>query len=885
MKTLSLNNSASVAQIRPAGRAITERFTSIIHLDSGGQVLKKHLLALVLLIAPAAWAQTITVNASTPIRTIPMTMYGGNLQAWDGTQDGNNAKFNALMKASGRKYQRIIGGSWSNGHLWSDIEELNSPFGSAAWKVSYQEFLNLLTALNESGQTTPPTFQPIVNFPGIWYQDVNGNAIAHGHQAAVDAAVDWVLDQSGRSVTAQYWEIGNEVYGPWEAGWFSGINGTYYGDYYADFHLGMKEANPNIKIGAVAYEADVNGLYDWYTGRWTYDLLRAAFAKGVVPDYLIIHQYPGSGQPASYNSTLLSTDVNNIGVFTSQLNAMVTDAIGSQYVGQVKYAMTEWDAGDLESPLYQRTRAYINAMFHTQYILEMCKNNWVVSNAWTPAELDNSNWRVNPVWWAHPLLVHYFGRDMVQASSSDADVRAYAAKDATGALTLFMVNNSSTVSKTASIMISGFTGSTSGQRWLIAPAGVTVAGGSSNARDNNDLSINGVASPSPLVAPSFPAQSVLTGSSFSVTLPANNMMLIRIPPPSGDVTPPPVPTGLVATAGYRTVALNWNDVSASDLKGYRVYRGTTSGNLVPVALATTSDYTDNDVVNGTTYYYSVTAVDQTFNASASSGQVLATPSAPPQGPFGGTAWAIPGVIEAENYDVGGEGFAYHDLTVGNSGGQYRTEDDVDVEACTDTGGGFNVGWADTGEWLEYTVNVAATGSYNIVVRAASATTGSTFSIQVDGVTVAGPLSVPNTGSWQTWTNVTASGINLTAGQRVVRVTFDGSAWNFNKMTFSSGGGGGTPTAPSSLAASAVSANQINLTWADNSSNEVTFELLRATNSAFTANVVTTTLGANATNTSATGLAARTTYYFRVRATNASGASVYSNTASARTKNR
>lgn len=732
-------------------------------------------------------AQTITVNAASPIRNIPMTMYGGNLVAWDGTQDGNNPNFNALMKASGRKFQRMPGGSWSNGHLWSDIEELNSPYGSATWKVSYQESLNLLTALNETGQTTPPTFQPCVNFPGIWYQDVNGNAIAHGHQAAVDAAAAWVQDQKGRPVSAQYWEIGNENYGPWEVGWFSGINGTYYGDYFADFSLAMKAVSPTIKVGAVAYEADVNGLYDWYTGYWTRDLLTAAKAKNVVPDFLIIHQYPGSGQRASYNSTLLSTDVNNIAVFTSQLNGMVANSIGSQYVGQIKYAMTEWDAGEETdrsgNVVYARTKAYVNAMFHTQYILEMCKNNWEVSNAWTPAELDPSTWRVNPVWWAHPLLIHYFGRDMVQATSSDSLVRAYAAKDSTGALTLFLVNNSSTASKTATINISGFSGAAAGQRWLVAPSGVKVTGGTTNGRDKNNLSINGVASPSPLVAASFPAQSITTGSSFSVTLPANNMILVRIPTPTGDVTPPATPTGLTGTAGYRTVALNWNDVSASDLKGYRVYRGTSPSTLVPLVLTTTSDYTDNNVVNGTTYYYAVTAVDRTFNASAQSSQASVTPTAPPQGPYGGVAWAIPGVIQAENYDVGGESFAYHDTTLGNTPGQYRTDEDVDVEACTDTGGGFDVGWIDAGEWLEYTVNVGSTRAYNIVARVSSGTTGGAFSIQVDGVTVAGPFTVPNTGGWQTFIDITASGVNLTAGQHVLRVTATGSGYNFNKLTF------------------------------------------------------------------------------------------------------
>jgi hypothetical protein len=99
-------------------------------------------------------------------------------------------------------------------------------------------------------------------------------------------------------------------------------------------------------------------------------------------------------------------------------------------------------------------------------------------------------------------------------------------------------------------------------------------------------------------------------------------------------------------------------------------------------------------------------------------------------------------------------------------------------------------------------------------------------------------------------------------------------------------GASTPTvpgAPGSLAATATSTSQVNLTWADNSNNEAGFTIERATNNAFSAGLTSATVGANATSYSATGLAASTTYYFRVRATNAAGASANSNTASATTQ--
>jgi len=102
-------------------------------------------------------------------------------------------------------------------------------------------------------------------------------------------------------------------------------------------------------------------------------------------------------------------------------------------------------------------------------------------------------------------------------------------------------------------------------------------------------------------------------------------------------------------------------------------------------------------------------------------------------PFSGTPIAVPGSFEAENFDLGGEGVAYHDNVPGNAGGQYRLSEDVDIILSTDAlGGGYVVNNFETGEWLAYTINVAATAQYNVELRASSRFSTSAFHIEVDG---------------------------------------------------------------------------------------------------------------------------------------------------------
>lgn len=96
-----------------------------------------------------------------------------------------------------------------------------------------------------------------------------------------------------------------------------------------------------------------------------------------------------------------------------------------------------------------------------------------------------------------------------------------------------------------------------------------------------------------------------------------------------DTTPPAAPNGLTAMAGNSLIVLDWNDNRENDLASYNLYR---DGKILTSGLVE-STFTDDDLVNGITYTYAVTAVDENNNESALSPAIQATPEQPPVGPF------------------------------------------------------------------------------------------------------------------------------------------------------------------------------------------------------------------------------------------------------------
>jgi probable HAF family extracellular repeat protein len=150
--------------------------------------------------------------------------------------------------------------------------------------------------------------------------------------------------------------------------------------------------------------------------------------------------------------------------------------------------------------------------------------------------------------------------------------------------------------------------------------------------------------------------------------------------------------------------------------------------------------------------------------------VTFTPTAPQSTPFTGSPIALPGTVQAEDFDNGGEGVAYHDTTAGNSGGRYRATD-VDVQPTTDSGGGYNVGWMAPGEWLAYSVNVAAAATYRLDLRIAASGEGGRVHVEFNGVDKTGPITIPNTNGWQSWSTLHTQ-VALSAGAQKMRVVVD-----------------------------------------------------------------------------------------------------------------
>lgn len=152
----------------------------------------------------------------------------------------------------------------------------------------------------------------------------------------------------------------------------------------------------------------------------------------------------------------------------------------------------------------------------------------------------------------------------------------------------------------------------------------------------------------------------------------------------------------------------------------------------------------------------------------------------PRAPFLGQPFTPPTVIEAEQFDLGGEGIAYHDTTPQNEKNEYRKTEGVDI-GVNETG--YQVGVTKAGEWLEYSIRAETAGTYGLKLKYASQVNG-TVHLEMDGVNVTGPIST-YTGGWLTWAYTNEKTFELSEGDHRLRLVMDkevsGSVGNFDHM--------------------------------------------------------------------------------------------------------
>lgn len=149
------------------------------------------------------------------------------------------------------------------------------------------------------------------------------------------------------------------------------------------------------------------------------------------------------------------------------------------------------------------------------------------------------------------------------------------------------------------------------------------------------------------------------------------------------------------------------------------------------------------------------------------------------GPYNGTPASIPGKIEAEEYDFGGQGVAYSDEDSENRGEAFRN-DGVDIYAAAT---GYSIGYNQEGEWLNYTVDVKETSKYTVSISAATDNASASCQLLIDGKSITGEISAPNTGSFKDYRTVIARTGEISAGQHTLQLKITSSWLDIDYMTF------------------------------------------------------------------------------------------------------
>lgn len=111
---------------------------------------------------------------------------------------------------------------------------------------------------------------------------------------------------------------------------------------------------------------------------------------------------------------------------------------------------------------------------------------------------------------------------------------------------------------------------------------------------------------------------------------------------------------------------------------------------------------------------------------------------------------------------------------------YSSNNGVQLEGTSDTGGGQSVGYIDSGDWMAYnSISIPTSGTYYIDYRVASATGGGKLSLDLNGgATVLGSMDIPNTGGWQNWHTITQT-VNINAGTYNFGIYASAGSWNIN----------------------------------------------------------------------------------------------------------
>ncbi|HRG23197.1 MAG TPA: alpha-L-arabinofuranosidase [Chitinophagaceae bacterium] len=464
---------------------------------------------------PAAAGVTVTVDRSNVLTKVPRSFASNNANLWM----GQLVTETSLMTHITNLHPHLIrfpGGSISDVFFWNALP--NTPPSDApaqlvqdngtsvaagfwygkntdSWTFSVDNYYSMLQQTGNKGMIT-------INY-GYARYGTGANPVAR----AAHLAADWVRYDNGRT---QYWEIGNENFGNWEAGYRINtannqdgqpefLTGQLYGQHFKVFADSMRKAaqeiSKTIYIGAVMSES---APLSWWTPtatNWNSGLTSAA---GNYPDFYIVHNYYTPFQTNATAEVILNTPVEE----TQKMMDYVRQTISGAGLTQKPVILGEWN---ITSSGSKQQVSHVNGLHAVMVLGESLKNKigmtarWDLANGWSNGD-DHGMFNQGdepdgvPKWNPRPAFYHmyffqqYLGDRLVAASSTNADVISYGSSFTSGETGVAIINKAADP-KSVQVDIKNFK---KGTRFYW----YTLTGGTDNGEFSRKTLVNGVASAS-----------------------------------------------------------------------------------------------------------------------------------------------------------------------------------------------------------------------------------------------------------------------------------------------------------------------------------------------------------------------------------------------------
>lgn len=499
---------------------------------------------------PATASYNITVDYSNVITKIPPSIAGNNANSWMGDMINESSLLDYLTMLHPHII-RFPGGSISDAYFWNSPKNLppaDAPAqlvkadGTSAasgfwygkntesWTISIDKYYQMLNLTGNQGVIT-------INY-GYARYGMGSNPVA----AAAHLAADWVRYDNGRT---KYWEIGNECFGDWEAGYRINLNtnkdgqpevqtGLLYGQHFKVFADSMRKAAQEIGkaiyIGAVTYEAPAESWSSNTVKTWNSGLFTGA---GNSADYYVIHSYY---TPYNTNSNA-DVILNSATTVTANNMAYVKQSIANAGLPLKPIVMDEWNIFSTGS---RQQVSHVNGMHALMILGESIKNQfgmtcrWDLANAWSNGD-DHGMFNIGdepgvPKWNPRPAFYHmYFfqknlGDRMIASTSSSSEILSYASSFSSGEASIAMVNKGTT-SKNVEIKIDNFK---KGQKFYW----YTLVGGDENGEFSGKVFINNIsptnATGGPLTYKTIAPMAASVAEGIRVLIPARAVVILVV---------------------------------------------------------------------------------------------------------------------------------------------------------------------------------------------------------------------------------------------------------------------------------------------------------------------------------------------------------------------